>query len=190
MGAAMSTALRLTLDEFDRMIEQGVFDETRDRRIELINGELREMSPPGPSHEDVIDLLTDWCTANLPRERVRVRVQNSIGIPPSDSAPQPDVACVVQKSYRRRRPLPDEVLLLIEVADSSLRDDRFLKGPLYAAAGIAEYWIVNLPGRCIEVHRNPVDGKYAHVRSYSVGESVAPIAFPTLELPVVLLLGE
>ena len=186
----MSTALRLTLDDFDRMIEQGVFDETRDRRIELINGELREMSPPGPSHEDVIDLLTDWSTANVPRERVRVRVQNSIGIPPSESAPQPDVAWVERKSYRRRRPLPAEVLLVIEVADSSLGDDRFVKGPMYAAAGIAEYWIANLPGRCIEVHRDPRNGKYTDLRSYTLGEGVSPVAFPDLELPVALLFGE
>lgn len=186
----MSTALRLTLDEYDRMIEQGVFDETRDRRIELINGELREMSPPGPSHEDVIDLLTDWSTASAPRDRVRVRVQNSIGIPPSDSAPQPDVAWVERKSYRRRRPLPAEVLLLIEVADSSLADDRFVKGPLYAAAGIAEYWIANLPGRCIEVHRNPAGGKYNDVRSCAIDDAISPLAFPELKLPVALLFGE
>lgn len=183
----MSTALRVTLSEFDRMIERGVFDEAR-RRIELLRGELRQVPVPSPFHEDVVDLLGEWSTQHLPR--VRVRVQNSIGIPPSDSAPQPDVAWVERKSYRRRRPLPAEVLLLIEVADSSLADDRFVKGPLYAAAGIAEYWIANLPGRCIEVHRNPAGGKYNDVRSYAIGEDISPRAFPDLKLPVAFLFGE
>ena len=92
-----------------------------------------------------------------------------------------------RKSYRRRRPLPSEVPLLIEVADSSLGDDRHVKGPLYAAAGIAEYWIVNLPGRCIEVHRAPLDGRYTDVRIYGIGEGISPLAFPDVTLQVALL---
>lgn len=183
----MSTALRLTLDEYDRMIEEGVFDATRDKRIELINGELHEMSPPGPDHEDVIDELNDWSTLNTPRDRVRVRVQNSIGISPSASAPEPDVAWVVRRRYRKYRPLPEDVLLVIEVSDSTVRNDRLIKGPLYAEAGIAEYWIVNIPGRCVEVHRDPGSGGYRDIQSFGIAESVRSLAFPELELPVATL---
>lgn len=179
----MSTTLRLSLDEYDRMIEQGVFDGMRDKRIELIHGELREMPPAGPDHEYVTDMLTDW-SRNTPRDRVWLRIQNSIGIPLSASAPEPDVAWVERKSYRRRRPSPEDVLLAIEVSDSSVRDDRLIKGPLYAEAGVAEYWLVNIPERCIEVHRDPADGCYRDVRSYGIDETVRPLAFPELELPV------
>ena len=180
----MSTTLRLSLDEYDRMIEQGVFDGMREKRIELINGELREMPPAGPDHEDAIDRLNYWSTSNAPSDRVRIRIQNSIGLPPSSSAPEPDVAWVVQKSYRPGRPLPDNVLLVIEVSDSTVMDDRLIKGPIYAEAGIAEYWLVNIPERCIEVHRDPVDECYRDVRSYGIDETVRPLAFPELELPV------
>ena len=180
----MSTALQLTLDEYDRMIEQGAFEGMRDKRIELINGELREMPPPGPTHAYVVSLLADWSASHAPRDRVLAWIQSPIAIPPSASAPEPDVAWVERKSYRRQRPLPEEVFLLIEVADSSVGDDRFVKGPLYAEAEIAEYWIVNIPARCIEVHRDPEKGSYRDIRSYGIDETVRPLAFPELELPV------
>ena len=180
----MSTTLQLTLDEYDRMIEQGAFDGMREKRIELINGELREMPPPGPFHEDVTDRLTRWSATNTTPDQVRVRIQNSIGIPPSASAPQPDVAWVVEKSYQGYRPLPEDVLLVIEVADSSIGNDRFVKQSLYAEAEIAEYWIVNIPARCVEVHRNPENGSYRDIRAYGTNETVRPLAFPELELPV------
>lgn len=183
----MSTALQLTLEQYDRMIERGDFDEVGDKRIELINGEIREMSPPGPNHEDVIDELTDWSTGKTLRDRVRVRIQNSIGIPPSASAPQPDVAWIVQKRYWGRRPLPEDVLLVIEVSDSSVGVDRHIKGPLYAEAGIAEYWIVNIPSRSVEVHRNPVNGSYRDIKTYGIDETVRPLACPEVELPVATL---
>ena len=183
----MSTALRLTLDEYDRMIEQGVFDGMREKRIELINGEIREMCPPGPTHAYVVNLLNDWTSAYSPRDRVLPWIQCPIAIPPAASAPEPDVAWIVRKSYRNQRPLPEDVFLVIEVADSTLGNDRLIKGPLYADAGVADYWIVNIPGRCIEVHRNPENGGYRNIQSYGVDETIRPLAFPDLELPVEML---
>ena len=94
----MSTTIQFTLKQYNRMIQQGVFDEMRDQRLELIYGEIREMSPPGPTHEEVIDLLTRWSVLNVSKRDVRVRIQNSIGIPELDSAPQPDIAWVREKS--------------------------------------------------------------------------------------------
>jgi Uma2 family endonuclease len=180
----MSTIARLTLAEFDRMIEQQVFDPARERRIELIYGELREMNPPGATHEEVVDLLTRWSFDNVSRKKVRVRIQNSVGIEALDSVPLPDVVWVKERSYRKRRPQPDDVYLLIEVSESSLADDRREKAELYASAGIADYWIVNLRDSCLEVYRKPTEGEYRDKRSYEMGESVSPLAFPRLSLEV------
>ena len=156
----MSTALRFTLDEYDRMIEQGVFDDRPEEKMELVYGEIRTMSPPGPAHEDVIDLLARWSFESTLRDEVRIRVQNSIGIPELDSAPQPDVAWVREQSYRAGRPQSSDVLLLIEVSDSSLPDDRTTKAELYAEAGVSDYWIINLQDWGIEVYRNPANGRF------------------------------
>ena len=126
----MSTVARLTLGEFDRMVENGVFKPGR--RVELIKGELREMVPIGPTHEEAVDILTEWSLDNAPRDQVRVRIQNSIGIPDLQSVPEPDVVWVARKSYREARPSADQVYLLIEVAHSSLAYDRGEKSDAYA----------------------------------------------------------
>lgn len=88
----MSTMARFSLAEYDRMIAQGGFDPARERRVELIHGEVREMTPPGPPHEEVIDLLTRWSALHTSPKKFRIRIQNSIGSPKLESAPQPDVA--------------------------------------------------------------------------------------------------
>src|SRR5687767_2793427 len=114
----MSVALRISFDEYMQMIADDAFDALRDRRIELINGELREMTPPGPDHSEAITRLDEWSIEARLKKLVRVRTENPIAIPEHDSAPQPDVTWVKVRPYRDRHPLPEEVLLLIEVADS------------------------------------------------------------------------
>lgn len=180
----MSTIAKFTLAEYDRMINLGIFDPPYERRIELIHGELLEMNPPGPLHEDVIDILTRWSVDNVDKAEIRVRIQNSVGLPESDSAPQPDVCWVKAKSYRERRPEADDVLLVIEVADSSLIDDQRVKAGLYAQAGIPEYWIVNIPHWCVECHRDPVGATYQAVQRYNRSESLSPLAAPNAILAV------
>ena len=180
----VSTIARLTLDQYDRMIQSGIFDGSNRRRIELIHGELREMSPIGPRHEDVVDVLAEWSFSNLAAESVRIRVQNSIGIPEFDSAPEPDIAWVARKSYSKRRPQPSDVLLVSEVAESSLAYDRAEKAELYATAGAQDYWIVNVPERCIEVFRQPDQGHFNSQSSFSGPDEVSPLAFPQLALKV------
>jgi Uma2 family endonuclease len=135
----VSTIARLSLAEYDRMIACGLFDGKNRRRIELIHGELREMNLIGPTHEEVVDRLNRWSIKHLPEDRVRVRVQNSIGLPALQSAPEPDIAWVVERDYSRGRPTAADVLLGIEVAESSLKNDIGEKADLYAAAGIADY---------------------------------------------------
>lgn len=180
----MSTAVRFTVAEYDRMIQQGVFVDRHDQRLELFYGEIREVTPPNPPHEDTVDLLMYWSVDNAPRDQVRVRIQNSLGIPALDSVPEPDVAWMQARSYRKRRPRPADVLLLIEVAESTLHSDRGEKAELYAAAGIKDYWIVNLVDLCIEVYRKPRAGKYRDVQTYSVVQSLSPLAFPEISLDV------
>jgi Uma2 family endonuclease len=186
----MSTTIQFTLSQYDRMIQQGVFAEMRDRQLELIRGEVREMSPPGPTHEEVIDLLTRWSVLNLSPRGVRIRIQNSIGVAALDSAPQPDVAWVRERSYRDERPEPADVHLIIEVADSSLAFDRGEKLELYAEAGIPEYWVVNIPHWQVEVYREPRGRRYGDKAVFGLGQAVRPAAFPDLELSVSYLFGK
>lgn len=180
----MTATLRFRLEEYDALLARGVLDERRHQRIELIYGELREMSPPGPMHEELVDRIAQWCYKNTDSSTVRVRVQNSIGLPQLDSAPQPDAALVRQQSYAELRPQASDVLLVIEVADSSLAYDRGEKADIYAAAGIHDYWVVNAVDWTVEVHRDPSLNGYRLLRSYAGGEKISPLALPGITLDV------
>ncbi len=170
------------------MIAEGVFEGGPKRqRIELIDGELRPMSPIGPIHEVIVDALTEWSLTRLPPETVRVRIQNSIGIPELDSAPEPDVVWARRKDYRAGRPQPGDVLLLIEVSDSSLDFDRGEKASRYAAAGIEDYWVINIPDCRVEVFRQPESGAYRSHAVFTAPGEIRPLAFPQVTLPVASL---
>jgi Uma2 family endonuclease len=185
----MSVALRITFDEYMEMIADGAFDVLRDRHIELINGELREMTPPGPDHSGTVTRLTNWSAEAVFKKIVQVRIQDPVGIPERDSAPEPDLAWVTLRDFRDRHPLPDEVLLLIEVADTSLDFDCGEKAILYASAGIQDYWVVSLPERLIHVYRKPQSGAYAEHSTARFGDQIHPLAFPQFALSVSDLLG-
>jgi Uma2 family endonuclease len=180
----MSISTRITLSQYDGMIAAGTFDARDRERLELIYGEIRPMSPKGPPHESVLDDLTEWSIDSLPKGAVWVRVQNSIGIPALDSAPEPDLVWVLRKDYRGYRPLSEDVLLIVEVAASSLQHDRTVKSELYATAGIREYWIVNLPEECLEVRRDPQGSAYRSAESLHAGQVARPLAFPEVALAV------
>ena len=187
----MSTIARLTLEQYERMIEAGVFDSDEPKHIELIHGELREMTPIGGAHLSAMDALLNYWAMRLPRPKgVLVRVQSPLGFPIQRSAPQPDMAWIAERDYSQRRTEPADIFLVIEVAESSLEYDRGEKADLYAEAGISDYWVVNLPDKCVEVRREPRDGRYQSVECSAAGAGVAPLAFPELALPVALLFGE
>ncbi|MCR4410808.1 MAG: Uma2 family endonuclease [Thermoguttaceae bacterium] len=187
----MSTIARFSLAEYDQMIALGFFEGEKRRHVELIRGEVREMSPSGPSHEVVVDRLNHWSVRSVPEERIWVRVQNSIGLPAEESVPEPDIAWVAPGDYWSGRPLASAVLLLIEVADSSLEYDRGEKAALYAAAGIADYGIANLPERTVEVRREPRGGRYRSIRIFAGDEEIRPLALPEAVLrPAMLWSGE
>jgi len=175
----MSTIARFSIAEYDRIVESGALDQ---RRLELIRGEIRELAPIGPAHEHPVDVLSRWSIESVSDDQVRVRVQHSIGLAKLESVPQPDIAWVLPGSYARRRPQADTAFLLIEVAESSLSYDRGDKAAMYAEAGIADYWIVNLRDRAVEVHRDPQSDGYRNVAVYRGNDEVRPLAFPEVVL--------
>jgi Uma2 family endonuclease len=183
-GPTMSTIAKLSLAEYERIVATGVFDSPNKRRIELIRGELREMNPIGPSHCDIVDWLNEWSLDNVRREKIRVRVQNPVAFATLDSEPEPDIVWALRKRYSRAHPTADEILLLIEVAESSLDRDRGEKAEIYAAVGIRDYWIVNLPERTIEVHRDPEADRYRTIHTFGSGEFIKPLAAPAVGLSV------
>ena len=180
--ANASTIAKLSLAEYEQIVASGVFDWPNSRRIELIRGELREMNPIGPDHAEVVDRLIRWSVRYLPEETVRLRVQNPLAFANLDSEPQPDIAWVNEHRYSSGHPTAADVLLVIEVADSSLKRDRTEKADLYAEVGIQEYWIVNLFDHTIEVYREPAAGHYRTVRTFADDETATPLAVPEAAL--------
>ena len=142
------------------------------------------MPLPEPPHESVVDELTEWSFQSLPVGAARVRVQNTLGIPALDSLTLPDIAWMTRRDYSQQRPLAEDVLLVIEVADTSLYKDRGTKAKLYAQAGIADYWIANIPKRCLEIRRDPEGNVYRTVTILQPGEEARPMSFPDLARPV------
>lgn len=178
----------LTVEEYHWLIEQGFFHE--DEHVELVQGVLHRMSPEGPRHVAVIDRLHDLFIKMI-GSRSRIRIQHPVWLPDSNSEPEPDLALVERREdyYSDRHPVPAEVFLLVEVAATSLEEDRRLKVPLYAAAGITEFWIVNLIEDQIEVYREPKSpgegaAYYRERLTFLVQDTVTPIHFPDCSLAV------
>lgn len=180
----MSTAVRFTAEQFDRMVASGIFEAPYEARIELIFGELRERPPPGLLHEDYVDFLMEWSNDVLPRKRAKVRVQQTIGVPELDSIPVPDIAWVARRRYQDRRPTSSDVWLIIEVADSSLEYDVGEKQLLYAQAGIKDYWVVNVRMKCVEVFRRPSKKGYRDAQAHSTSDLLSPLALPDASLSI------
>jgi Uma2 family endonuclease len=172
----------ITLAVYDRMIAAGVFDPADPRSLELIGGELHMMSPIGDRHADAVAFLTRWSSQQVDPATTLVWVQNPLAIPGSASAPQPDIAWVALRRYADRRPLPAEVSLVIEVADTSLEFDTTTKASLYAAAGITDYWVVDLASRAVIVLRDPRAGRYETRATHRDDEAVRPLARPEAAL--------
>lgn len=181
----VATRYRLTVDQFLRMAEVGVLSE--DDHLELIDGEIVQMTPADPRHASAVTRMIE--IFGLLRDRAMARGQCSVHLA-EHSLPEPDVALVRRRrdEYSRSHPQPEDILLLAEVARTSLRTDRERKGPLYARYGVPEYWIVNLADDVLEVYREPGEEGYALRRLLRAGERVAPLAFPDFEVAVADLL--
>ena len=178
---------RFTLDEYHRMGEVGILHE--DDRVELIHGEIVQMTPIGPPHAAAVAALAQRF-ARILGDRAVVWPQNPVVIMP-DSEPQPDVVLLRPRLdlYRIRHPGPADILLLIEVADTSLRYDRAVKLPLYAGAGIPEVWIVDVEGVAVEIYRVPGPEGYQQMERIRAGGRLASAAFPDLTVSVADILG-
>jgi Uma2 family endonuclease len=168
--------------EYDCLVELGTFE---DERLELLGGMLVVREPQGALHAGILGWLSSTLIPRLV-DRATVRIQSPIAL--SDvSEPEPDVAVVPLGDYRDAH--PDRALLIIEVADSSVRKDRKIKAPLYASAGVPEYWVVDLPDKSLEVHRSPSGDTYQDVTAYRRGDVVFPVSFPELRLQVSEIFG-
>lgn len=168
---------RLTRAEYDRIVAIGVLGEDR---VELLRGVIVAMSPNDPPHASAVELLTDILVPAL-AGRARVRIQLPL-LAADDSEPEPDVAVVPIGDYSRQH--PDKALLVVEVAASSLRKDRMVKGPLYAASGFAEYWVVDVGGGVVEVHRGPSGQAWQSITRHGQGEVLHLEAFPDVTVAV------
>ncbi len=178
---------RFTVEEYHRMAEAGIFSE--DDRVELIEGEVVGMTAIGSGHQACVDRLTRLF-ASVRREQAIVRVQGPIRLGP-DSEPQPDLALLRPRAdfYAHAHPGPEDVLLVVEVAETSAEYDRTVKLPLYARSGIREVWLVDLATVSAEVCSDPTPGGYQRVRSIRRGERLTLGAFPGLELAADDILG-
>jgi len=169
------------------MAEAGVL--TEDDRVELVHGEIIEMCPIGTRHAACVRKVGD-ILSRLLLQTVIVSIQNPIHID-DYSEPLPDIALLKPREdfYSRAHPDPSDVLLIIEVADTSVDYDRTIKMPLYAKARIGESWLVNLPKDLIEVYTDPVNGSYQSCRLLSRGESLSSTSLEKLTLRVDDVLG-
>ena len=181
MAVEIERSRRLfTADEFERMAQAGVFGE--EERLELIDGEIVEMSPIGPGHAMCVSIITKEFVLGV-GTRAIVWIQSAARMA-LRSVPQPDLALLRPRSYRRANPRPEDILLVVEVADSSLRYDRTRKLPLYASAGIAEYWVVSVEGEWLEIYRSPEGHGYRESRRLQAGDTIAPLAFPDVVISI------
>src|SRR5262245_32811403 len=176
-----------TVTEYHQMVDAGVLKE--DDRVELLNGKIIEMNPIGPRHASHVDRLIHILPTKL-KGKATLRVQSPILL--NDySEPQPDLTLLKPRAdfYASGHPTPADVLIVIEVSDSTVESDRRAKIPTYALAGIPESWLIDLVEDRIEVHSNPYNGIYQEVRIIQRGQKVVSNSIPQLKLKADDILG-
>lgn len=173
---------RFTVDDFMLMGEVGIFNEGD--RVELIDGEFIRMNPIGFGHSGRVMRLIQLFTGLL-GTRIILNAQNPVQFRPRGQ-PQPDIMLLRPREdfYTTSHPTAADTLLLIEVSDSSLEYDRRTKAPIYAQAGIEDYWIVDLVNMQLLVFRQPVDGVYRSVQALARGDTIGPLALPDVTIAV------
>jgi len=174
---------RISIEEYHRMVDAGVFEPGS--RVELIRGELIEqMAPIGTLHTSTTARIMRVLLRSL-GDRAHVNCQTPVTLP-DDSEPEPDftVARPDARSYFDHHPYPQDLLLVIEIAESSLDFDREVKAPLYGQSGVGEYWIVDAVNRVVRIYREPSARGYEIQRILRAGDSIAPLAFPNDALGV------
>jgi len=180
----------LTVDDFHQLVIDGVLDE--DDRVELIEGKIVGMPPIGPRHQYNVNRLTELFLFRLVG-RMTLSVQNAVTFGRRLER-YPDLTLIRrhpsdERYFEANLPTPADVLLLVEVADSSLSTDLVEKAAQYAASGVTDYWVVDLPGARLVIHREPPADGYASVQAVTRGEPISPLAFPDVSFTADEILG-
>ena len=173
---------QFTVKQFHQMAESGILSEND--RLELIRGEMIDMSPIGTRHSGCVLFLTNLL-AFLLAGRALINVQNPVELDET-SEPQPDIALLKPRPdfYRNSHPQPEDIFLLIEVADTTIKYDREVKIPLYAEANIPEVWLIDVNQEVIEVYRNPLQGVYQDVQKLVKNQVLSILSFPDVNINV------
>ncbi|WP_414621473.1 Uma2 family endonuclease [Calothrix sp. CCY 0018] len=173
-------ATKWTIDDYHRMIAAGILEE---RKVELLKGEIVEMSPEGEPHAYCSDEAGEYLSELLGK-RAKIRQAKPITLP-NDSEPEPDIAVVQRlgREYREHHPYVENIFWVIEYSNSSLEKDLERKSKIYAEAGIAEYWVVNLKTLHLIVFREPLNGDYATKFTLATG-IIKPLAFGDIDVLV------
>lgn len=186
-GAVAREIWRLTVDDYHRMGELGIIP--TGARVELIEGKIIKMTPIGLAHIMHVLRLSDQLNDKY-RAVALVDVQSPVRLD-DNTEPEPDLMLLKRRKdyYGSGMPEPADVLLLIEVSDSSLVDDRNVKVPIYARAGILEVWLLDVQAKVLTAYRNPSPVGYQVIREYRRDDSIAPIAFPDRPISLADLIG-
>lgn len=180
--------LRFTVDDYYRMIDLGMIKDVE--RAEIIEGELIKKMPIGKAHAAIVKKL-DEVLRDILGKSVTYSVQDPIRLDEFNE-PQPDIALLVRREdfYREKQPFAEDVLVLIEISDSTLDFDRNRKIPLYAKAGIREVWLVNLQNSTIEIHSQPAEYSYGIVKVLRRGETVESTVLENLSIEADIILDQ
>ncbi|BAY08579.1 Uma2 family endonuclease [Calothrix sp. NIES-2098] len=179
---------KFTVEQYHKMLESGIL--TEDDRVELIQGEIIEMSPIGTKHAACVKCLNKLLSSKL-RDRVLIAIQDPVELD-NNSQPQPDVALLKPRDdfYATAHPRPQDIFLLIEVADSTIEYDREQKIPLYAEANIIEVWVVDINEQIIEVYQQPTAEGYQHMQKFASGQTLTIKSFADVNITVNEILGK
>ncbi|MEB3336001.1 MAG: Uma2 family endonuclease [Leptolyngbyaceae bacterium] len=180
------TTVKWTVEDYHSMIAAGIL---AGRPVELLNGEIVEMAPEGEPHAYSSDEAGEYLMYLL-GDRAKVRQAKPITLPQSNSEPEPDIAIVQRlgRDYREHHPYPENIFWLVEYSQTSLTKDLEIKTKVYAAAGIPEYWVINLRTTQLMVFRVPTHDGYLSQEILTAGH-IYPSAFPDLAISVERLLG-
>ncbi len=167
---------KFTIEQYHKMAEVGILHE--EDRVELIKGEIIEMSPIGVKHAATVNRLNQLLQQKL-GQRIIVSIQNPIKLTDT-SEPQPDVTLLKSRHdfYETKIPTPEDIFLQVEVADKSLNYDRDVKIPLYAENKVMEVWLIDINNQSIRVYRQPQNNSYQDIHIVTKGQNIYPQAFP------------
>jgi Uma2 family endonuclease len=183
MSTQLARRYLFSVERYEQMVRSGIL--TPADRVELIEGEIVKKMSIGPRHADKVDEVGELLTIRTVLQGLaRVRVQSTIRLDSQNSEPEPDITLLRRRPdfYRAGHPTPEDILLIVEVADSSSADDRYSKIPLYARAGIAEVWLFDLRKSRWEIYTQPLDGAYQVTRIVTRDDSITLQLLPEVTI--------